>query len=366
MPAACRYACAEDLRRFTTEVFTRHGLSDDDARQIAQDLVEADLRGVDSHGVARIPIYAERLRRKAVNPGPKIRVERTTAAVAHVDGDHGMGFVVGRRAMAEAIAMAQEAGVGLVGIKRSTHYGMAALYVMQAVEAGMIGLAFTNSSPAMPVWGGRSLFLGASPFAAAAPAKRNGAFVLDMAMTVTARGKVRLAAERGEAIAPGIALDAEGRPTTDARAAMEGVLLPFGGAKGSGFAMLMEVMAGVLTGAAFGGDVKSLYFDFSGPQDVGHLFIAIRPDLFMPKDMFLARMDVLIERAKACPPAAGFEEVMVAGEPEARTRAARALTGIPLSAEVYEALRNEADACDVKFPEVSSEPLAPAEPHAAA
>ena len=365
MPIASRYVLARDLRRFTTQVFTRHGLPAGDARQIGNDLVEANLRGIDSHGVVRIPIYAERLRRKTVNPRPDIRVERMTAVAAHVDGDDGMGFVVGRRAMAEAIALAQQAGVGLVGVQRSTHYGMAALYVLQAVDAGMIGLAFTNSSPAMPVWGGRSLFLGASPFAVAAPAARHKPFVLDMAMTVTARGKVRLAAERGEPIAPGIALDAEGRPTTDARAAMEGVLLPFGGAKGSGFGMLMEVMAGVLTGAAFGGEVKSLYFDLSGPQNVGHLFVAIRPDLFIPKDAFLDRMDALIERAKACQPAAGFEQIMVAGEPEARSRVARAVEGIPLTAEVYEALLEEASACDVAFPEGSTEPFAPVEPDAA-
>lgn len=358
MSGAPCYVSGADLHRFATEMFTCHGLPLADARRVADGLVEANLRGVDSHGVARIPIYAERLRRKVVNPRPQIRIERATAATARTDGDDGMGFVVGHRAMAEAITLAEDVGVGVVGVQRSTHYGMAALYVLQAVEAGMVGLACTNSSTAMPVWGGRSLFLGASPFAAAAPAGRHGPFVLDMAMTVTARGKVRLAAERGEPIAPGIALDREGRATTDAGEAMEGVLLPFGGAKGSGVGMLMEILAGVLTGAAFGGEVKSLYHDFSGPQNVGHLFIALRPDLFMPRDAFLARMDALIERAKACPPAEGVAEVMIAGEPEARAREARLASGIPLTPEVQRALVAEASTCGVTFPQGSAAPLA--------
>ena len=221
----------------------------------------------------------------------------------------------------------------------------------------MIGLAFTNSSPAMPVWGGRSLFLGASPMAVAAPAGRHLPFVLDMATTVTARGKVRLAAARGESIAPGIALDSEGRPTTDAAEAMRGVLLPFAGPKGSGVAMVMEIMAGVLTGAAFGGEVKNLYHDFSGPQNVGHLFMAIRPDLFMPRDDFLARMDTLIDRAKACPTAEGHDTILMAGEPEARTKEKRSAAGVPLGAEIVEGLRGEADACGLQLPEMSPSPL---------
>ena len=250
--------------------------------------------------------------------------------------------------MDEAIAIARTTGIGMVGIRRSTHYGMAALYVMQAIEAGMVSMAFTNSSPAMPAWGGRTNFHGAAPLAVGAPGGKRGDYVLDLAMTVIARGKIRLAASRGEPIPLGLALDNEGRPTTDAQAAFEGVLLPFGGVKGSAIAFMMDIFSGVLTGSSFGAGVKSLYFDFSGPQDVGHLFIAFRPDLFMPMQQYRDRMDEMIDRVKAMPRAEGCDEILIPGEPESRTAAIRAVSGIPVTADVVRALSDEASA--VQFP----------------
>jgi LDH2 family malate/lactate/ureidoglycolate dehydrogenase len=351
------YLSADNLRVFARTVFTRYDLPEADAQRVAEGLVKANLRGLDSHGVARIPIYCERLRRRCINPRPVIKIQAVTPVVARVDGDDGIGFVVGERAMDRAIRMAQDYGVALVGVHRSTHYGMAALYVTQAIGAGCIGLAYTNSSPAMPVWGGRTVFLGASPFAAGAPAGRREPYVLDLAMTVIARGKIRLAAQRGDPIPLGLALDADGRPTTDAGKAFEGVLLPFGGVKGSGIGLLMEILAGVLTGANFGGEVKSLYFDFSGPQNVGHLFMAIKPDLFMPRAQYEARMDTLVERAKACPMADGFEEILMPGEPEARSERQRGRTGIPLTPDVRDALRKEAERAGVPFPQDSPRPI---------
>ncbi len=348
--AATRYYRPEELVAFGSAVFEARGLPPEDATTVARDLVAADLRGLASHGVARIPIYCRRLRAKAINPRPQLRVERPAAAVAAIDGDDGIGFVVGHRAMDEAIALARQCGIGMAGIRRSTHYGMAALYVMQAIDAGMVSMAFTNSSPAMPAWGGRTNFHGAAPLAVGAPGGRHGDYVLDLAMTVIARGKIRLAASRGEPIPLGLALDTEGRPTTDARAAFEGVLLPFGGVKGSAIAFMMDIFSGVLTGAAFGGEVKSLYFDFSGPQNVGHLFIALRPDLFMPLQQYRDRMDEMIERAKAMPRAADCDEILIPGEPEARTAALRAVSGIPVTGDVIHTLREEAALAGTELP----------------
>jgi LDH2 family malate/lactate/ureidoglycolate dehydrogenase len=348
---------ADALVAFGTAVFERYRLPPADAATVARDLVAADLRGLASHGVARIPIYCKRLRANAINPTPTIRIEHPAAAVAAIDGDDGIGFVVGHRAMDEAIRLAGQCGIGMAGIKRSTHYGMAALYVMQAIEAGMISMAFTNSSKAMPAWGGRTNFHGAAPLAVGAPGGKHGDYVLDLAMTVIARGKIRLSAQRGDPIPLGLALDNEGRPTTDAQAAFEGVLLPFGGVKGSAIAFMMDIFSGVMTGSAFGGDVKSLYFDFSGPQDVGHLFIAFRPDLFMPLQQYRDRMDQMIERAKACPRAADCDEILIPGEPEARTAARRAKSGIPVTADVIEALREEAGRAQVTMPQGQPGPL---------
>ncbi|MBL6928200.1 MAG: Ldh family oxidoreductase [Rhodospirillales bacterium] len=333
---------ADELRRFGFDCFCALGLPDDDAKLVADGLVEADLRGLSSHGVSRIPTYCERLRRGLVNPTPNITIQRVTPVAASVDGDGGMGFPVAHKAMAEAIEMARSFGLGLAAVKHSTHYGMAALYVLQAIEADMISLVFTNSSPALPVWGGKSKFLGAAPLAAGAPGGKHGPYVLDMAMTVIARGKIRLAAQRGDPIAQGLALDSDGKPTTDAMKAFEGICLPFGGHKGAALSMLMDVLSGVFTGAAFAGDVVNPHLDFSGPQNAGHFLIAIRPDLFMSMDEYRNRMDTMVERIKACPRAEGFDEILIPGEPEARERERRARAGIPLTDDIVEALTAEA------------------------
>ncbi len=357
MAASNVYIDAGALREFTSAVFLHYGLPEQDAALVADGLILANLRGVDSHGVARIPVYVKKLRHKIVNPRPDIKVKRVTPAAAVADGDDGMGFVVGKRAMDEAIAMARDIGIGMCVAHRSTHYGMGAIYVMQAIEAGFMSLALTNSSPALPVWGGRTTFLGASPFAAGAPGGHEAPFILDMAMTVIARGKIRLAAQRGEPIPEGLALDDEGRPTTDAKKAFEGVCLPFGGVKGSALAMMMEIFAGVFSGSNFGGEVRSLYFDFTAPQNVGHFFLAIKPDLFMARDQYESRMDALVTRAKACPRAAGFDEILMPGEPEARAAGKRRRSGIPLTGDVLAVLEEEAAAAGLPFPAIADRPL---------
>jgi len=345
------------LTTFTREIFAKAGLPDSDAAIVAEGLVKADLRGLASHGVSRIPMYLERLRRGVVNPKPEIKVARVAGAVALVDGDDGMGFIAGRRGMNEAISLAAESGIGMVGVHRSTHYGMAALYVLQAIDAGYIALAMTNSSPAIPVWGGRTTFLGAAPFAAGVPCGSHEPYVLDMAMTVIARGKIRLAAMDGKTIAEGLALDSEGRPTTDAKKAFEGVCLPFGGVKGAALSMLMDLLAGLYTGANYGGEVKSLYFDHSAPQNVGHLFIAMRPDLFISRQEFEQRADTFVDRVKDLPRAAGVDEILMPGEPEDRAERMRRRTGIPITDKVLADLQAESVRAGVPFPQWSSEPL---------
>ncbi|HTH98389.1 MAG TPA: Ldh family oxidoreductase [Stellaceae bacterium] len=351
------YFDPQSLREVGEALFGGEGLPPEDAAIVVDGMIRANLRGIDSHGLSRVPMYLDRLRKKVVNPRPNIRLEPVMPAVSLVDGDDGMGFLVGRRAMDEACRLAGNVGIGLVGARRSTHYGMAALYVQQAIEAGYIALALTNSSPAIPVWGGRTTFLGAAPLAAGVPAGRHTPYVLDMAMTVIARGKIRLAAQRGEPIPLGLALDLEGKPTQDASKAFEGVCLPFGGVKGAALSMLMDLLAGVLTGANYGGDVKSLYFDHSAPQDVGHLFIAIKPDLFQSRETFDARMDTFVERVKDQPRAFGFDEILMPGEPEERTVAKRSRTGLPITDNVVRDLKAEADKLGLAFPVGSPVPL---------
>jgi len=330
------------LKALVRRIFVYNGLPDDHAEIATHALVKASLRGVDSHGVARVPMYCERLRRKVTNPLPEITVTRVAPAVKQVDGDNGLGLVVGNRAMNEAIAIAKEFGIGLAGVKRSGHYGMAALYILQAIEADCIGMAFTNASPAMAVWGGRQQFLGTSPFAAGAPSGSGPPFLVDMACSVVARGKLKFAAQRGEPIPEGFALDKDGRPTTDGQAAFEGVVLPFGGVKGSALSMLMEVLSGVLTGAAFGGEVRNPFTGLDGFQGTGHFFMALKADAFLPLAQFKDRMDTLATRVQTQPPAEGVEQIFMPGEPEARTESDRSAKGIPLTPDVVESLEVEA------------------------
>lgn len=341
---------AEELTAYATAMFLSAGMTAQDAALIAGDLVRANLRGVDSHGVSRIPMYLERLRRGLVNPRPEVGVTRVAGAVAHVDGDNGMGFIAADRAMNVACDLAGETGIGLAGVHRSTHFGMGACYALRAIDRGFISLIFTNSSPAIPMWGGRTAFLGASPIAAGIPGGKHPPFVMDMAMTVIARGKIRLAAMKGDPIPEGLALDVDGNPTTDAAKAFAGVCLPFGGVKGSVLATLMDLMAGVFTGANFGGDVKSLYFDHSGPQNVGHLFVAMKPDLFLSPADFGARMDEFYRRTKLLPCAPGVDEIMLPGEPEQRREDQRRRGGIPVTANVVADLVAEGRAVGVTFP----------------
>jgi LDH2 family malate/lactate/ureidoglycolate dehydrogenase len=245
----------------------------------------------------------------------------------------------------------------VVSVRRSTHFGMAASYVSQALDAGMISLVFSNASPAMPPWGARTALLGTNPFAAGAPAGKHAPFLLDMSPAVAARGKIRRAERRGEKIPLGYALDADGRPTTDPTAALGGVVLPIGGYKGSGLAMLMDIFGGVISGANFGGDVGDQYKAYDRPQDVGHFFLAMRPDLFVPADDYRRRMDTLIERVRAAPKAEGIDEVLMPGDPERRHETERRKTGIPYSAGEVAALRDEALKAGVDPLEVSPHPL---------
>jgi LDH2 family malate/lactate/ureidoglycolate dehydrogenase len=334
------HVAAEAAEIFAQKLLLAHGLPEADAKIVASCLVSADLRGVDTHGLARLPIYLDRLRRGLINPRPALVPQRVTPVAAALDGENGFGFVVGTRAMSEAIEIARDYGLGLVCVRRSTHFGMAASYVLQALDAGLISLVFSNASPAMPPWGGRKALLGTNPFAAGAPG--NPPFLLDMSTAVAARGKIRRAERRREAIPLGYALDGDGRPTTDPAAALAGVVLPVGGYKGSGLSMLMDILGGVISGAAYAGDVGDQYKVFDRSQDVGHFFLAMKVDLFVSQAEYRARMDTLVRRVRDCPKAEGFSEILLPGEPETRHEEARRGGGIPYSASEVDALQQEA------------------------
>ena len=333
----------DEVQRFVQEVFVRLGVTEEAARHVAACLVTAELRGIASHGLTRVPVYARRVRMGLVNPRAVPRVERTGVGTARVDGDNGMGALVGSIAIQEAMALADDAGVGAVAVFRSNHFGVAAYYVAQAVERGYIALMASNAPPTMAPWGGRAALLGTNPIAIGVPAGRHPPILLDMATSVVARGRVILAAQRGERIPEGWALDREGRPTTDARAALEGCVLPFGGPKGSALALVIDVLCGVLAGAGFGSRVRSMYDVWDAPQDVGHFALVVDVGRYMPREVFLRRVDELIDEVKACPPALGHDEVLLPGEKEHRLAQRRLSEGIPLPLDVLGQLREVAE-----------------------
>jgi LDH2 family malate/lactate/ureidoglycolate dehydrogenase len=352
------YVDAEAAESFGRRLLVAHNLPEEDAATVARCLVKADLRGVDTHGLQTLPHYLNRVRLGLINPRPNLKVERVTPMVGSLDGQDAFGFVVATKAMDAAIAMASEFGVGIVSAHRSTHFGAACNYALQAMDAGYIGIVFTNASKAMPPWGGRVGLLGTSPIAVAAPADKETPFDLDMSPAVAARGKIRRAARRGQPIPLGYALDAKGRQTNDPNAALDGgTVQPIGGAKGSALAMLMDVMGGVISGAAYGGDVRNHFEEYDKPQNVGHFVMAMKPDLFVSRDEYLRRMDTLAQRVHACPTAEGFDEVIMPGERERRLEAKHRRTGVPFHAKEVAALQEAAAKAELPPLPVSNKPL---------
>jgi LDH2 family malate/lactate/ureidoglycolate dehydrogenase len=337
------YADPKEADAFGRRLLIAHGVPEADAALVAGCLVRADLRGVDTHGLQYLPHYLDRVRRGLINPWPELKVEQVTPMIGKLDGQNGFGFVVGTRAMAAAIDMTREYGLSIIGIRRSTHYGMAANYVLQALDAGLISLVFSNASPGVPPWGGRKALIGTNPFAAGAPGGLELPFDLDMSPAVAARGKIRRAARRGESIPLGYALDKHGRATTDPNAALDGgVMQPIGGPKGSGISMLMDILGGVITGAGCAGDVGNQFLDYDRPQNVGHFFLVMKPDLFISKDEYFQRMDKLVQRVHRCPTAEGLTEVIMPGERERRFEAKHQRTGVPYSIKEVDAMQAEA------------------------
>lgn len=336
------YVQATDAEGYVKGVLEGNGVPAANAAIVAKCLVAADLRGVDTHGINRVPSYMARIRQGVLDAKAQPTLHEVTPVVAQVDAHNAFGFVAAHMGMAKAIEMAGTYGIGMVSIKHSNHFGMSAWIVQQAIDAGMMSLVFTNSSPALPVWGGKEKLMGVSPIACGAPAGKEKPFILDMAPSVAARGKIYKAKRRGEKIPTDWALDAEGRQTDDPAAALEGVMLPMGGPKGSGLSIMMDVFSGVLSGSAFAGHVTNPY-DPSKPADAGHFLIAIKPDLFMSLEDFKARMDYLYQRCVGSEQMAGVDRIYFPGEIEQLTEETRRAEGIPYVEAEINALNEEAE-----------------------
>lgn len=326
------YVPLSSLFSFSREVLEAAGLPHDSAEWVARGLTDADARSLSSHGVVRLlPVYVHRLQQGTTNPVPELRTVRQRGSVAVIDGDGGPGQVVGRAAMDLALELARTHAIASVGVRNSSHYGIGALHVEQATRQDMIGIALTNATPNMPPAGGRSRYLGTNPLTIGVPTKGDYPLVLDMSTSVVARGRIVMAEKEGGTIPPGWAIDDEGKPTQDPSAALLGAVLPMAGYKGAGLALMIDILSGVLTGAAFGSHVIDLYDEGDRKQNVGHLFIAIAVDAFMPIDAFKERIHRFIREVRSQPRLPGVDRIFLPGELEleAATRAARA--GVPIS-----------------------------------
>jgi LDH2 family malate/lactate/ureidoglycolate dehydrogenase len=342
-----------DLRAFVSALLGRIGYSKDDAALIADGLVEADLRGITSHGTLHVPNLAKRTQLGLVNTQPNIRTLKDAASSARLDADRAPGFVAAMRAMDLAIAKAKSTGVGAVAVTNSTHYGMGARYAERAARGGMIGLALANATATMPSPGGTLALLGTNPISFAVPGD-NGetALCLDMGLAQVTLNAVRDAAKHGRALPEGVAAAKDGAPTTDPAKALDGgFLLPFGGHKGFGLAVVVEMLAGVLTGSAIGREVGSLFVDYDRAQNTGHFMLALDPAHFLTVTEFIAKREFLVRWIKDSPRGASAGPALLPGEREYAVRRERLLTGIPLAKDTAGELVRLARELGVSTPE---------------
>ncbi len=318
----------EKLTAFAAACLEKLGLAAADARLVAETLVAANLRGVDSHGIVRLPHYAARLRNGTVKARPDLRVERTGPSTARVEGDAGMGQLVATRAMQEAIALAKETGVGAVVARNSSHCGACAWFVEMAAKAGMIGIALTHTDSIMVPPGMKSIFLGSNPIAFAAPGTEEAPVVIDMSTTHAAWGKVIVARQEGKPIPPDWALDAAGRPTTDAAQAVG--LAPTGGHKGYALALMIEILCAQLAGVPFGPHVTKMYGELGKPRNLGHFMLALDVARFTGAAGFRAQIDALVREIRRQEPSDPQRPPLAPGDPERACALARARAGVPV------------------------------------
>jgi L-2-hydroxycarboxylate dehydrogenase (NAD+) len=309
------------------------GVSEEHAEIEMLSLLESDLRGVFSHGIFRLPRYLEQLKHRYINPDPNIRSVKEGGLIEVLDGDHGLGAVVATVAMGMAIEKSEQHGAGIVACRRSNHFGTAAYYGEMAARRNQIGLVFTNSSPIIAPTGSIKPLIGNNPWSISVPAKGNP-ITLDLANTIVAKGKLRIAMQNGESIPLGWALDHRGQPTEDPAEGLKGVVLPIGGYKGYGIALMVEILSGILTGADFSENMVD--HDADAKRNVGHLFISLNLEHFMEAEEFFSRIEELIQSIKQAPKAEGTEEIFLPGEKEWRHKSNQADGHVYLTEKSYQ------------------------------
>jgi len=302
----------ENLKKEVIKILKKHGLSSSHAVISAHALINAELVSAYGHGLSRLKMYCERLSKKVINPKPRIKIKKISQSISHVDADNCIGFVAADIAIKKAIQNAKKTGIGLVAVKNSGHYGLSGYYAEQAVKKNLITMIYTNAPPAIAPHGAKKSLFGTNPVCFGSPTGSKVPFILDTSMSMINRGKVRFAAKNNQKLPKAVALDKFGKPTTDAKKALYGVQLPIASFRGSGLAWMVDILSGVLTGGNHAGKVKDPFDDFSGPQNVGHLFITFKTNLFVKN--YNSRIKDNIRTIKRLPKIKGVKEIMYPGQ----------------------------------------------------
>ena len=305
------------LKIILNQIFQKHNLSKDHSIIVSDYLIKAELLGAPSHGLARLKMYCDRIKKKLIKAKPKIKIKRISNSISHVDADHSIGFIAADVGIKQAITNAKKTGIGLVAIKRSGHYGLSSFYAEQAVKNNLLVFCFTNAPAALAPYGAKKSLFGTNPICFGVPTGKTP-FILDASTSIINRGKIRRASKLGKKIPYGVALDKFGNITTDANKALKGTQLPIATFKGSGLAWMVDILSGVITGSSHSGKTRDPFDDFSGPQNMGHLFITINPKIFIGKN-FLKEMKINISRIKRLPKAKGFSSILYPGERKNKT-----------------------------------------------
>ena len=300
------------LKKEVAYIFKKFGLSNNHALISANALINAELVGAYGHGLSRLKMYCDRIKKKVINPKPKIKIKKISQSISHVDANNSIGFVAADVAIKTAIKNAKKTGIGMVAVKNSGHYGLSGYYAQQAVKKNLITMIYTNAPPAVAPHGSLKSLFGTNPICFGTPTGSKIPFILDTSISMINRGKIRVAARNNQKIPEGVALDKSGNPTTDAKKALEGVQLPIAGFRGSGLAWMVDILSGVLTGGNHAGRVKDPFDDFSGPQNIGHLFITFKTNLFV--NNFNNRIKDNIKTIKKLPKIKGIKEIMYPGQ----------------------------------------------------
>ena len=300
------------LTKEITKIFKKFGLNQDHAKISAKALINAELVGAYGHGLSRLKMYCDRISKKVINPKPKIKIKKISQSISHIDADDSIGFVAADIAIKKAILNAKKTGIGLVAVRNSGHYGLSGYYAEQAVKKNLVTMIYTNAPPAIAPHGAIKSLFGTNPICFGTPSGSKAPFIFDTSISMINRGKIRFASKNNQKLPIGVALDKFGKPTIDANKALKGVQLPIAGFRGSGLAWMVDILSGVLTGGNHAGRVKDPFEDFSGPQNIGHLFITFKTNLFV-KD-YNNRIRDNIKKVKRLPKIKGIKEIMYPGQ----------------------------------------------------